>query len=321
MAKLSESRCPNCKAPIEFDAAAQSVQCRYCQTVIQISKEKAPANIDVSSPQRPMVIYSGNSGWVIGRLVWIAVVVFLSGGGFAANSFRRTGCAPSASLPTTCGLNDDILIKGKTFDGAGPVIVAGLNCKITIEDSTISSPDVIVKSDAPNVEVTVINSKLTTKSGSHAAIELSMNGKIRVSKGSVIKSDGSAVEGDTNLELTVNASTLEGDVAAKMGGNGKVTLGTGSVLKGKKAALDANGNLKLRAEGASLESAGPGVKAGSNADVKMDAQCKIAASPPFALGGNPQLDVPAGLSAPAKPALPVAPKTPAGKPSPAPTKK
>jgi hypothetical protein len=316
MAKLSETRCPNCKAPIEFDREAASVQCRYCQTMIAISQEKAPrasttTSSDASAP-RPMVIYTGGAGAAIGRIVWIGLVIFLSSGGFAFARFRRAGCAPSESLPAHCGpMNDEVLIKGKTFDGPGPLVEAEMNCKITFEDCTLSSPDSIIKSDAMNVEVTVRNSKLTSK---QSAIVLNMNGKVRIEKGSVVKSEESAVEGNSNTELTVSGSTLEGTLGANVGSNAKVTLQPGAILKGKRAALEGGSNMKLRAEGATLESSGPGLKAGPNTDVRMNAECKVVASPPFALSGASQMDVPANLSS--KPPATVAGS--AGKPAPAP---
>jgi hypothetical protein len=245
-----------------------------------------------------MVIYSGGSKIsTLMWLVWVAVILSVSGGGLGLfRLLRHAGLAPSSSLPTTCGdINSEVYVKGKTFDGAGPVIQTGMNCKIILEDCTITSSDAIIKGSGMNVEVTIRNSKLTSK---RTAIELEMNGKVRVESGSVVKGGDVAVEGASNLSLTVSNATLEGDIATKAGSNAQITLQQGSVLKGRKAAIEAGSSLKVRADGATLESGGPAIKGGGSGDVKMDAQCKITASPPFAFSGGAQIDVPPSVAAP-----------------------
>lgn len=186
-----------------------------------------------------------------------------------------------------CGPNQRLEIEGKTIQGADladPLVDAsGPNCEVVIRNSTLRGRTIIA--GPMNLRVTVENSTLD---GEDVAIETASNGRVELRGGSRVHggragvtgnanltvrvdgpgeltSDGAAVEGEINLEVSLRNGTIAGGERGIVGDvNAELDL-RGGVLRGEDAAIDLRLNGEVDVEGTRIE--GP-VRAGRNAEVR-----------------------------------------------------
>ena len=258
MAKLVQKRCPQCNAPLSVGSADTMVTCRYCGAVHTISHDKQPkppkvqafgsANV-VQIPTN--VVYMGGSQ-AAGGAVWVifvGIIVLLSViGGFIGKTGRIF-----VKLPLVCKTNESITLKGKKFDGPGPAIEANTNCKITIENSVISSTESVISGpNASNVELRLVNTSLTSSKGH--AIDLGTNGKVWLTKGSKLKGAEDGIHGTINIEVDVKDSSIEGGlVGVNTNSNAKVSL-TNAQVSGKEHAFKFGSSAKVTAKATTIKS-------------------------------------------------------------------
>jgi hypothetical protein len=300
VAKVTAKNCPKCGAPLALQRGVSDLTCQYCGTVVHVEwDKKAPANPE---PQQLATIYVAPSVPAFVPVL-IALGVLLPLGGsllaflmsgvttVAANAFNAAGVqTPSVltkSLPTTCGLNQEIAIVGQKFEGPGPLITGEVNCKIKIKDSTLKSDVVVLAKNL--VEVTVENSTLE---GKEAAVKLSMNSKLFGKGKSIFKGEEAAIVAGVNSEITLDDSSVEGGEAGIQGDSNLKLNGTKSKISGKeygvrsgvnleiagkelivqgsRAAVEGNVNLKLDLRGGLIEGDEAGVRMkGPNAELKL----------------------------------------------------
>jgi hypothetical protein len=309
MARLVSKNCPTCGAPLPFAPDAKQVVCQYCGNLIQIEWTR-----HVPQPQGPsMTLYvkPPTPSYVIWIIVLTTVIPTVLGiiisivGVVGSVSATRTtvlfpgsqlnlrqltgGTDPSATVqnfPVTCGMNQEIQIVGKVYKGTGTLITGGINCKILIKDSQLTS-DIIVEGKNL-VDVTIENSTLT---GNEVAIKYEMNSKVRITKNSVVRGKEAAILGGLNAEISIADSRVEAEESAircdsnpkmetknatitgkeygvRSGVNLKLTM-TGGAINGARAALIAEMNLDLEMRGGVMQGAEVGLLVSEgNADLK-----------------------------------------------------
>jgi hypothetical protein len=241
--------------------------CTYCGNAVHVERDKAA--FTRMGPSRGNTVYvNPNAGK---QLVWIIVlttvlpILIPIGIGVAALGKSVLG-SRIMSLPATCENNGEMTVTGKTFDGKGPVITAGINCKITIKDCHFKS-DVVVKG-GQNLELKIINSTLE---GSDAAIDLEeVNTKIEISEKSEIKGKDGIRATNHNLEVSIKDSKIVGvdnGIAAKQGFKLKAT---NVEISGKLSAIEGGDNPELELHQVKLTSAGTAVIANNNLKIDAD---------------------------------------------------
>src|SRR5204863_7774072 len=102
---------------------------------------------------------------------------------FAGPLLTKMYSSRFGSIPTVCAMNEELEVNGQTYSGSGTLIVAELNCKLTIRDSKLTG-DVVVESKG-NLELTVENSTLE---GKDVGLKLDVNAKVNLTKGTVLNS-------------------------------------------------------------------------------------------------------------------------------------
>lgn len=265
--KLVEQRCPSCNAPLQVNPGLATVTCRYCNNTISIQRAKAP-QVQVSQfgtpgyvPSNVLYIPASAVGATVATSVLPAlipvVILLFVGAGAGISAFGRR----FVSLPAQCRTNETLVLSGKTYDGDKPVVEAGINCKLTIKDSTLKSTDVIVKGGV-NLELKIINSKLTSKT---AVIDLAAtNAKVWISDKSELHGDETGVKGGGNVELEVKGSTVTGGEAAlDLGSNAKLSL-VDATLKGKEFGVKTGVNGKVTAKNSTVTSEEVGIQLGGS---------------------------------------------------------
>ncbi|MFO0662669.1 MAG: hypothetical protein U0174_01900 [Polyangiaceae bacterium] len=256
MSNLVQKRCPQCNAPIAVGNNDATVTCRYCGAVHTVSKARPPKPPRVQAfgsgnipPMPTNVVYMG-SAQAAGSLVWIVVVVIFvlisAIGGIIGKAGRFF-----VKLPLVCHTNESVTIKGKTFDGSGPAIEAATNCKITIENSTITSAEAVVSGpNAYNVEVRLVNTTLTSTKGH--AIDLGTNGKVWLKDKSKLKGAEDGIHGTINLEVDAKDSSIEGAIGISGDSNTKVLL-TNTTVSGKDHAIKSGSNAKITSKASTIK--------------------------------------------------------------------
>lgn len=261
MAKLVQKRCPQCNAPLSVGTSDTMVTCRYCGAVHTVSQDKQP-----KQPKQPKVqafgaanvvqvptnvVYMGGAQ-AAGSALWVVFVVIFVFISIIGGIIGKTGRF-FVKLPLVCKTNENITLKGKTFDGPGPAIEVNTNCKITIENSVISSVEsVITGPNAYNVEIRLVNTSLTSSKGN--AIDLGTNGKVWLSKNSKVKGAEDGIHGTINIEVDAKDSSVEGGVAGiNTDSNAKLNLSNAQV-SGKEHAFKFGTSAKLNAKATTVKS-------------------------------------------------------------------
>src|SRR5262249_18367833 len=150
------------------------VKCAYCGRAVTIECKRAERPLSLPK----VAVYVNRPTTAVPRFVWLAVLlpvllpISIVFGPMIARHFKKY----ATSFPAECGVNDELEIVGKTFNGTGTLISGETNCKITIRDSRLTG-DVVVKTTG-NATITIQNSTLE---GRDAALELGTNDKVRIS--------------------------------------------------------------------------------------------------------------------------------------------
>jgi hypothetical protein len=305
--KVTSLKCPSCSAPIQVPPNVSDIQCYYCRAPVHIERTKPPAH----APQFviPNTVYidpnvGKNVGAALAASVLPPLVLTLVIGGVSAfaalrgssgsSGFGASGPRKVTSFPATCASNEELLVTGQTFAGKGTLIEAGLNCKLTIKDSTLKG-DVVVEAKG-NAQLTITNSKLE---GQEEALLLANNAKVKIADKSEIVGAGTGIEGKMNIDLTVDDSKIRGGTSAIHSGNGLTLRATGAEIAAKRHALDldlnadlnlrqttvkaeeeailATYNLKLDMDGSTVEGS-TGLKSGVNPKLKVTKKSRLAGS-------------------------------------------
>jgi hypothetical protein len=152
----------------------------------------------------------------------------------------KTGLSGSVEFPVTCGMNQEITIVGRKFEGEGTLITGDINCKIKIKDSTLKADVVVLAKNL--VEISVENSRLE---GKEAAVKLGMNSKLFASRNTSLKGEESGVAGGINSEVTLTDSSVDGgETGLKADVNFKLQA-TNSRISGKEYGIRGSSNFDL----------------------------------------------------------------------------
>lgn len=167
------------------------------------------------------------------------------------------------NFPMTCGMNQQLTIEGRKFEGTGTLITGEINCKIKIKDSTLKGDVVVAAKNL--VEVTVENSTLE---GKQTAVKLEMNSKLDAKKQTHLKAEETGLEGGINSQVSLDDSSIEGgEVGVKADTNFKLRANK-SRISGKEYAIRASNNLEL--EGKELTLTGGRVALDGEVNLKAD---------------------------------------------------
>ncbi len=302
MPQVITQQCPNCGARIPLQKNVSDVRCEYCGNMIHVEWTK---KVPPPGTAQPLTVYVKPP--TAGPILWIvalgAIVPLVIGGVIAAAATSASvsgvpgvpglgGKITDVTFPATCGLNQEMEIVDRTFEGSGTLITGEVNCKIKIKNSTLKGDVVVLAKNL--VELTLENS---TIEGKEAAVKVEMNSKIFATQKSVIKGGeagilaklntdvsltDSKVEGqtaisaETNFELEGTSSEVVGkDYGLQASSNAKVK-GKKLVVRGGRAAIESEHNLELELRGGSVEGGEVGVKSkGSNAKIKLREDAKI----------------------------------------------
>jgi hypothetical protein len=240
----------------------------------ELAQEKARA-ADASDKRRSAQIRRG--------VLRVAKVAFF-GGVVAAIGWSASSLV--TRLPRKCGLNEEITVSGKRFDGPGPVIdVTDYNCKLTIRDSHLKS-DVVVRGNQ-NLTLNIVNSTLEGSEAvldfdtSNADINMSQHsvllgkvgirGKINTSlhmKDSKIIAD-MAIVGRDNFELDAADSEIRGRITAVDAKNPVLHLRRSTLSASEGTAIQTELNTRIEAEQSTIEGGDSAIACPLNLDMKL----------------------------------------------------
>jgi hypothetical protein len=164
----------------------------------------------------------------------------------------------------------NVTFSGASVVRAGQSVVEGKYGEWKVDASTVDSEGILFAERESGI-VRLSGSKLTSKKGA-----LSFVG---------------------GGHLWMSNATLQSEGCAKFGDGASVNLDAGSILRCKGIGIDARSNLILTATKATLETSGYAVSAEVNAQINIDAESTVTARPPFSLGHNAKLRIPAALAA------------------------
>lgn len=297
MAHQKPKTCPNCGAPMELPpVGTPELTCQYCGHVARFDWTKPPyaSSGKSRSPVLPMLVLAGGVA-----LTGVVSTVFLSSNlktaGVALAEGAGVALGAAQNFPMTCGMNQELSIVGRKFEGTGTLITGDINCKIKIKDSTLKGDIVVLAKNL--VEVTIENSTLE---GKQTAVKLEMNSKLDAKKQTVLKAEETGVEAGINAQVSLEDSSIEGgEVGIKADSNFKLRANKSKVsgkeygikaennfelegkeltLSGGRVALDGEVNLKADLRGGVLEGGEAGIHmSGPNASVKMSRGARISA--------------------------------------------
>jgi serine/threonine protein kinase len=184
------------------------------------------------------------------------------------------------------GANFDLEIEDSTVESTGALAIRGAshvrgeNAKIRgragafggsdglldihLERSEITSSDgVAIEARGPS-EITLVGTKIRGADGISSRNML----RLDASKGTEIIAVGTAVRTETNGNITVRESLLQGDAAVKGETNLKVTLREGGRVVGKRIGIDGGNNFELDADRGAIDGgAGAAIAGRFNAQI------------------------------------------------------
>lgn len=293
-----QKKCPNCGAPMVSPATeTPEVTCQYCGHVVRFDFAKHPGRVGARgiSPLVPVLLVVGGLGAagiavsvLVASSVKSAGVALAEGAGVALDS-------SSEEFPISCGMNKQVSLVGRKFEGTGTLITGDINCKIRIKDCTLKGDIVVAAKNL--VEVTVENSTLE---GKQTAVRLEMNSKLEAKKQSHFKAEEAGIEGGINSQVSLEDSSVEGgEVGIKAETNCKVRANKSRIagkeygirasnnldleskeltLTGSRFALDAEVNLKADVRGGAFEGGEAAVHmSGPNAQLKLSRAARFTA--------------------------------------------
>lgn len=323
--KLVEQLCPSCNAPLQVGPLDTVVTCRYCNRSITIQRAKPPRpptprvdQFGAMPPPPSTVLYIqpavSAGARIIPVLVALVIMVIAGGSTLVAALVRRTAGLSGGShttLPMQCETNDTLTISDRTFDGHGPLVQGGINCKLTLKNCTLQSTDPIV-AGGTNLELHLVHTKLTSKA---SALDLGINSKVWLSEGSEIHADEVGIKADSNLELDSKGSTIQGGTAGiestsnatmalvdtQVSGKEQGIKGTSSIklklrggsVKSEQVAVELESSGNIDAQGAAIGGAERGIVMTSSAEIKLSKKASVSSAKgdALALGSSAKLTV------------------------------
>jgi hypothetical protein len=277
LAKLVSTKCPSCGAGLQVPPQANQVPCRYCGNVITIEHKKPPPHVHPFgapgfAPSRTIYIdpqalarHSRANAYIVLAVVGLTIVLPLLIGvvPMACRSLKRS----MKPFPASCGTNEEVTLSGD-WEGSGSAFEkVAHNCKIRIKRSKIKAKS-LFETDSFNVEVTLEDSTVET---TDVLVKSGSNLKLRVVGGS-LTSQANVVETSSGLVLTLENTRLDSKLAtAVKSTSGTKLTATNAKLHGKKFALDTESGLDANLKGASeLTSEGTALKTSSGLKLEMD---------------------------------------------------
>jgi hypothetical protein len=285
--------------------------CQYCGHVVRFDWTKHPVRPGAHkmSPLVPILLVMGGLG-AAGVATSVLVAGKIKDAGVALAQGAGVSLGSNENFPMTCGMNQEISLVGRKFEGAGTLITGDINCKIKIKDCTLKGDVVIAAKNL--VEVTIENSTLE---GKESAVKLEMNSKLDAKKQTHLKGeeaglegginsqvslDDSSIEGgeigvkaDTNFKLRANKSRISGKEYAIRAANSFELEGKELTLTGGRIALEAEVNLKLDLRGGAIEGGEAAVHmSGPNANLKLSRAARLSArETALKVGSNLELEM------------------------------
>lgn len=265
---------------------ATDVHCKYCGNPVHIERTRKPPPPELAKPQT-VYVKSGLPGFVLWIIILTGVLpAFIPIFIFAGPALFKVLSKHNATLPMTCAMNEELEIENMTYSGADTLVTAELNCKLTIKNSNLTGG--IVVHGNGNLQLIVENSTLE---GRDVGLMLDNNASVTLRKGSVLKSQQTAVNGTTNVTVTLDGSSIEaGYRGFELGVNGKVNLIHKSKASADNAVVQGETNLEVMLDDSSIDSKDVAIAGNVNTKLKMMRGAKVhGARTAVRTGGNLKL--------------------------------
>jgi hypothetical protein len=254
------------------------VPCRYCGNVIHVEHRKPPPNVHPFGQPGGMpstTLYldpdamraMSQAGKHVGLIIalttllplFIGIVAGL--GSWGLRAFKGS----VRPFPAVCELNESIELSGN-YEGTGPLVNAGINCKIKIKNAKLKG-STLLEGSAANVEVTLENVTIET---TDVLYHGGSNGKLRV-KGGKLTSTSSVIDADSNAYVNLDGTTIESkdETAIKVKYNLKLEANNAKIL-GKAGAIETDSNAEITMKGTS-EISSPAIALKATSNLKLDA--------------------------------------------------
>lgn len=282
---MSSTKCPNCDATVSYPAGVTERKCEYCGFVEyvqkkppKVRKEPTPRPTAPSSPTPRAPAPARRSGGIsilsvlmiiapLGiTLVYMDRVFGLDLSAIEAEYSPLETRFLETKFPVTMRNNQTLVIEDRNEVISGTAITAANNCTIIIRNSNIKADSFLSAGALP--KITVDNSQIETQKDS---FKLPVNAKMTVSNSSTIKSKKSvAINGDSNVDLTVENSTIEGNTnGIKIKDNGDIRVLGNSKITGVNAAIVARQNTDIEIEGGLVESPSCAISVKNNGSLAL----------------------------------------------------
>lgn len=229
MFKVVSRSCPNCGATLHVNPRGQqpyNVTCGYCKTVVTIVPFEARQPTAIGMPQVPVgpnvILLDATAGIGATRNTYkdmykavyvyvgtsvvlpiIITVLYLYNVGSPYISYVSSRFNPWP-FPIKCGMNKEVVIRGRKATLTEPFVNAETSCKVRIIDSQLTG-SVIVKADR-SVTVTVENSVLRV---TKAVMESDGGSTLKLTRGSKIYTDAIVASGDSDVTVELTGSSIE----------------------------------------------------------------------------------------------------------------
>ncbi len=164
------------------------------------------------------------------------------------------------------GLNFKLKAHNATIKGREAAITGDTNLTVEMRDSTISANTIGLEADS--------NLSLDMRGGliqaNEAAVRCSKyNGKLKLTHGAKLAAKEVALDGGTNLELTLDGAKIEGGEIGVAGGtNAHLELRDQAKISGKEFAAKLSGNAEVEVRNSTLDSKGIALCGAYNAEIE-----------------------------------------------------
>jgi Contractile injection system spike tip protein len=186
------------------------------------------------------------------RLLLAVVPLLLAGCKGSSGSSGAPGSSGwDGKSALMCGGHDVVHVTGKTANlVTGPVIIAGGDCELTIEDCTITAPEilsvggsakVVIKGGHFDATSTVMAPMTMANAGTDPTAMAQVAEQMAIKPGTALFSAG---RGD----LTVDGAEIRGNIAVRADGFGKILLKGGQVT-GAAMAITSDGGAIVTVQG------------------------------------------------------------------------
>ncbi|HEY2516116.1 MAG TPA: hypothetical protein VGI39_34830 [Polyangiaceae bacterium] len=266
--------CTSCGARVDAPQrdTAYTYFCRFCGAQIPIDSLRPVApvapRVEVRAPSRapgPVQSRRARRGGCLVSAFTILPVLLAVGAALWPVLSKYLG-AHYGDFPIEVPLNDSVVITDRTATGTGTLITVSPNGKLTLRRCHLKGP-LVVKAGI-NAEITIIDSTLE---GTNGVIEGAINASISI-QNSTLTSNEEIVDGPSNVKVSVtNSSKLHAEgVALPLETNGEVTIDH-STVEGKMGGVELRQNGHLKANTAVITSDGVGIDLGLNGHLTVTA--------------------------------------------------